>query len=269
MANSNPSNFKVLIHPEDYLKRLELDEEPPTLKYLNKLHRQHLLKIPFENLDIHYHKRIELKVDSIFHKVMNNRGGFCYELNGIFLHLLKSLGFNCWYASAEVKNEDGWSNDFDHMIIIVNVEGQHYLVDVGFGDLIIQPKKIILNTPQVDYTRYFRFDHDPDSRWVLKESSDNSQYKPKYRFTTEEKGFIQFLEGCNYHQDSPASPFTQNKFITQLFPNGRISLTTRKLKLMLDGEIEQMDISNEDEFLAKLENHFGIDSRRLSLQSLE
>ncbi|GEM_PF-5822393 len=41
MANSNPSNFKVLIHSEDYLKRLELDTEPPTLKYLNKLHRMY------------------------------------------------------------------------------------------------------------------------------------------------------------------------------------------------------------------------------------
>jgi len=269
MAFNSPAEFKVLIDKEAYLARLDLLVEPPTLKYLKKLHKQHLLNIPFENLDIHYHKRIELKIETIFHKIMNNRGGFCYELNGIFLHLLKALGFNCWYASSEIRKEEGWSVDFDHIIIIVAMDDAHYLVDVGFGDLFIQPQKIIETIPQVDYTRYFRFDKDPDDRWVLKRSKDNSQYHPEYRFVLEEKGFIQFLARCNYHQESPKSHFTKNKIISQLFSNGRITLTSRKLKPSLNGEVKEIELTNEDEFLANLENHFGIDSKKLVLQNFE
>ncbi|MEQ8548475.1 MAG: arylamine N-acetyltransferase [Cyclobacteriaceae bacterium] len=174
-----------------------------------------------------------------------------------------------FHELPEIKREEEWSADFDHIIIIVAMDDGQYLVDVGFGDLFIQPIKIVEHIPQVDYTRYFRFDKDPDDRWVLKLSKDNSLYQPKYRFILEEKGFIQFLARCNYHQESPNSPFTQSKLITQLFPNGRITLTTRKLKLSLNGEVKEFELTNEEAFMANLENHFGIDSKKLILQNFE
>jgi arylamine N-acetyltransferase len=74
---------------------------------------------------------------------------------------------------------------------------------------------------------------------------------------------------CNYHQESDKSTFTQNKLITQLFSNGRITLTDRKLKIELDGILNEKPIMNEDEFLSKLEHHFGIDSRKLIMSRFE
>jgi len=252
-----------------YLKRIGLEKEGPSLQFLKKLHRNHLLSIPFENLDIHYKKRIELKPKNIFEKLMGNRGGFCFELNGIFLLLLKSLGFNCWYVSSEVKLKDNWSPEFDHIMIVVNLNDAFFLVDVGFGELFAQPLKLAVDVPQVDYNKYFRFKHDPDERWLLQQSSDNALYETKYRFNLEPKGFIQFLERCNYHQDSANSHFSQNKLITQLFPNGRITLTSRKLLLGLNGENEEINLMNEEEFLAKAQHHFGIDTKALILQRFQ
>lgn len=253
------------IDVDAYLKRLDLQHEVPTINYLKKLQKAHLLNIPFENLDIHYGSKIILDYVKIFQKVvMNHRGGFCYELNGLFYHLLYHLGFDCYVIAAQVYSEQTqeFGKPFDHLVIIVTIDSQQFLVDVGFGDGPISPLKITKNV-QMDYTRYWRIDTDPDENLILKVSNDTSYFQTKYLFTTEEKQLIQFMEMCEYHQSSPGSPFTQKKLISQLTPNGRVTLTERKLKILDLGEVTEKDIMHEDEFLSKLEHHFGINHRQL------
>jgi N-hydroxyarylamine O-acetyltransferase len=78
-----------------YLERIGYKgSTEPTIGLLSALQKKHLLNIPFENLDIHYKTPIELDIAIIFEKVViKKRGGFCYELNGIFHELLNSIGF--------------------------------------------------------------------------------------------------------------------------------------------------------------------------------
>ena len=82
-----------------YLERIGFQGNlAPSLDLLKKLQRTHLMHVPFENLDIHRGQPIVLDTDKIFEKVVHHRrGGFCYELNGLFFHLLATLGFqlNC------------------------------------------------------------------------------------------------------------------------------------------------------------------------------
>lgn len=261
---NKPKALKIDVNA--YLDRIRVKRAEPTLAFLKTLQKAHLLSIPFENLDIHYGSKIILDYQKIFDKVVNRkRGGFCYELNGLFYHLLYHLGFDCFVISAEVKNEesDQFGRPFDHMAIVVQLENEKWLVDVGFGDGIISPLKIKVGEVQMDYTRYWKIDTDPDERLILKVSNDTSFYKTKYRFTIEERQLIQFIEMCEYHQKSAESAFTQKKLVTQLTPNGRITLTDRKLKILELGESRESDIMHEDEFLSKLENHFGISSQQL------
>lgn len=251
---------------EAYLKRIGQSEQAPSLKFLKALQKAHLLSVPFENLDIHYGSKIILDYKRVFEKVvMKKRGGFCYELNGLFYHLLYHLGFDCYVIAAQVfsvqTNEYG--KPFDHMAIIVSLDDQQWLVDVGFGDGPISPIKINVGDVQMDYTRYWRIDTDPDENLILKVSNDNSYYKTKYLFTTVEKQLIQFMEMCEYHQTSVDSPFTQKKLVTRLTNNGRVALTDRKLKILDLGEVSEAGILHEDEFLSKLEHHFGISYRQL------
>lgn len=149
------------------------------------------------------------------------------------------------------------------MAIVVNLNDQQWLVDVGFGDGPISPLKIKVGEVQMDYTRYWRMDADPDENFILKVSNDASLFTTKYLFTTEEKQLIQFLEMCEYHQNSTDSPFTQKKLISLLTNNGRITLTDRHLKIHELGTSSEKSILHEDEFLSKLEHHFGITSRQL------
>ncbi|GAB4253087.1 MAG: arylamine N-acetyltransferase [Ekhidna sp.] len=250
-----------------YLQRIAEKRETPSLHYLKSLHRSHLIHIPFENLDIHYKQRIVLDYQKVYQKVIERgRGGFCYELNGLFYLLLANLGFECHLISAQVKSKETgeFGKPFDHMAVVVRLEDQEWLVDVGFGaNGIITPKKIEKNTVQMDYTRYWRFITDPDENLLLQVSDDTSTFSTMQKMTTDEKQVIEFYGMCEYHQTSPASPFTQKKIATRLTPEGRIILTDRVLKILELGTSREIPILNEDEFLSKLQQHFGISLHQL------
>ncbi|WP_310377983.1 arylamine N-acetyltransferase [Flavobacterium sp.] len=128
---------------QKYLNRIKYYSEVElTKEVMFSLQKQNLLNIPFENLDIPYGKKIKLDLDNIFQKIIiNKRGGFCYKINLLFNELLKEIGFNTFLISGRVYNENGtYRQEFDHMAIIAIIailESKLYLVDVGFGELIL------------------------------------------------------------------------------------------------------------------------------------
>lgn len=261
---NSPKTPKIDV--DAYLGRISQKKEVPSFRYLKELQKAHLIHIPFENLDIHYGSKITLDYRKVFDKVVTRkRGGFCYELNGLFYHLLSNLGFDCYVISAEVKSRDSgeFGRPFDHMAVLVFIDDEMWMADVGFGDGIINPLKIEVGEVQMDYTKYWRIEKDPDENLILKVSKDTSHYESVLRFTTKEKQLIQFIEMCEYHQTAVASPFTQKKLVTRLLPNGRVTLTDRKLKISELGEISESNILHEDEFLSKLNHHFGISFEQL------
>ena len=230
------------------------------------LHRAHLLHIPFENLDIHYQKKIILDYDKIFRKVIKQkRGGYCYELNGLFFHLLHNLGFEVQLISAQVRNDETgeFGKEYDHMALIVKIDGEEYLVDIGFGKGMIYPKKIEEGLVQMDYTDYWRFTKDIDDNYLLQCSENASTFSSKYLFRKEAKELIQFLEMNEFQQTDPRSSFLQKKMITKLTETGRITLTSRSFKSSKLGVITETEISNEDEFLSLLHQHFSISRNQL------
>jgi N-hydroxyarylamine O-acetyltransferase len=124
-----------------YLKRINYSGPViPAAETLRHLQLAHLLSVPFENLSIHSHQPIVLDDEALFDKIVSRRrGGFCYELNGLFAALLRALGFDTRMLSASVANAKAeWGPEFDHMTLLVTLE-QRWLADVGFGDSFIEP----------------------------------------------------------------------------------------------------------------------------------
>ena len=253
-----------------YLERIGARRQyHPSLPFLRDIHRHHLYTVPFENLDVAHKRKIILDVHKTYNKVvLCKRGGFCYELNGLFFHLLAQLGFDCYMIGARVFRDDGsLGPPLDHAAVLVRLRGEEWLVDVGFGDSFLSPKRIVPYEVQVDYNRYFKLETDPDDNYILMMSDDGVDYSPKYWFSTQRKEYIEFLEMCEYHQTSPDSPFTRKKMITQATKSGRITLTDRRLKLTQLGEVNEIHLLNNDEFYSKLEQHFGITKQMLSKSS--
>ncbi|MFY0605480.1 MAG: arylamine N-acetyltransferase [Cyclobacteriaceae bacterium] len=260
----------IPINTQAYLDRLGISAAQPDLRFLRTIHRSHLLKIPFENLDVHYGQKIILDIDKIFAKIINQkRGGVGFELNGLFYHLLSKLGYDAHILSCHVFQDGSYSPDFEHMVILVNLDGDQYLCDVGFGGLITIPKKLTLRQAQLDYTLYYKFEKNPDDEWILMSSKDNSVFQSVYKFVLEPRELIQFIPRCNQLQDLPDSKWKKAKFISQQFHEGRITLTDRLLTKQLFGETQQKHILNEDEFHTKLKEHFDIDFKELINQKFD
>src|SRR5512135_1434001 len=91
-----------------YLRRIQYHGPlVPTRSTLNTLQTTHLLTVPFENLDIHLKRPLSMKEGDLFKKIVTRRrGGFCYELNGLFAALLRALGFEVNLLSARCINAD-------------------------------------------------------------------------------------------------------------------------------------------------------------------
>src|SRR5260370_5575639 len=138
--------------PEAYLERIGYRGPTlPSLNVLRKLHRRHLLSIPFENLDISLHRPIVLSEAAFYDKIIkSHRGGFCYELNGSFALLLKRLGFNVSMLSSRVERKGGrFGPDFAHMTLLVQLKDPS-LADAGFEDALTETKEPNISIPPTD-----------------------------------------------------------------------------------------------------------------------
>src|SRR4030095_3346127 len=141
-----------------YLARIGLTDSDlaPEVENLRLLQRSHLLAVPFENLNIHWKRPIVIDTARFYDKIVGEkRGGFCYELNGAFNELLRSLGFKTRLVSARVFNGVEHGPEYDHAAILVTIGEKEYLTDVGFGDFTAEPLRFVLNENQQDTAGVF------------------------------------------------------------------------------------------------------------------
>ena len=243
-----------------YLARIKFDGElRADLRTLKNLHRQHLLNIPFENLDVHYKRPFDLKPANVFRKVVNNgRGGFCYEVNSLFNDLLKTIGFKTRIISGKVITDAGKPGpEYDHMAIIVRLR-QNYIADIGFGDLFIEPLKLTSGI-QYDGRNYFKIEPSEESEFEIFMSSDGKHYARKYIFTLKETPISLFESACKEKQVSPDSHFVKNTICTRLTDTGRITVYNEKFTETIGDEKVQTIIHSDSDLRKILKTRFGID----------
>lgn len=243
-----------------YLERIgSRGTDRPDLEGLVRLHRSHLMAVPFENLHIRARIPIELDVERLFDKVVRQRrGGFCYELNGLFAELLEHLGYRLARVQGQVyeQRRQRYGPPFDHMALLVDVGEERYLVDVGFGDLFMSPLPLRVDEPLDDGGRTFRIIHDGSGQLVLKRSNGRSDV-PVYRFSTDDHPFADFAPMCRHHQTSPHSHFTQRTVVSMALPDGRVTLTQRRTIITRNGSREERS-HDETGFREALWAHFGM-----------
>jgi N-hydroxyarylamine O-acetyltransferase len=227
----------------------------PSPAVLADLQLAHLLTVPFENLSIHTGEEIRLCPDWLFDKVVRRRrGGFCYELNGLFAELLVDLGFPVERLAARVFRADGSLGiPFDHLCLRVTAGGRAWLVDVGFGDNFALP--LVLDDPreQGDGRRRYRIEPDGDER-ILWTGSRRS-----YRFGLTPFALGDFESGRCYHTTSPESHFTARRLISLLTPEGRVTLRDdRRIDSTGDDQREE-PVAEAREWRRLAAERFGID----------
>lgn len=245
-----------------YLERINYQgSREPNLEVLQQLQWAHLQHVPFENLDIHYHRPIIIDKARVFEKIVaNKRGGFCYELNGLFGELLLQLGFDVKKISARVYDKSkGYGAEFDHLALLVTVEEQVYLTDVGFGDFTHTPLKLELNTIQQDVRGEFVInEYEYEGKYLRVCKKVKGQLIPQYLLTTIGRGWTDFKDMCHYHQTHPDSHFTQSKLITITKKEGRVTLSSKALKIIENEKVRKIELNRSTEFEEYLWDYFKI-----------
>ncbi|MGH2404722.1 MAG: arylamine N-acetyltransferase family protein [bacterium] len=242
---------------DSYLRRIGYDgPQAPTQATLWAVHAAHIEAVPFENLDIHAGRPIVLDEDALFDKIVRrHRGGFCYELNGLFSVLLTELGFRVTRLSAGVLDDAGvFGPEFDHMTLLVDLENR-WLADVGFGDAFWEPLRLDDPHEQTQRGRRFTIAHDGHLGTL---HFEYAQGKPEgYRFSFQPRQFVEYESMCHYHQTSPDSPFTRGRFVTKATPTGRITLSETRVIVTERGQRNERLLA-EGEWERILQEEFGI-----------
>jgi len=158
-------NVGFSVDVDAYLARIgAVATDPvPTLQHA------HLRSVPFENLSIHLDDPLSLDPAALEDKIVaRRRGGFCYELNGLFSLLLAELGHTVELLSARVHGDAGFGPPLDHLALRVG----DLLVDVGFGAHSVFPLRLDTQAEQPDPGGTFRIvPADHGERVVLKDGT--------------------------------------------------------------------------------------------------
>lgn len=241
-----------------YFERIGYDGvATPTIETLRQLHRLNLRAVPFENLDIHLGRPLSLDPDVLFDKIVRRRrGGFCYELNGLFAEMLRVLGFDLDLLSARVAHPDGsFGREFDHLLLRVRIDARDWIADVGFGDSFLEPL-LLYGYEQNCCGTVYLIDTPQDTLLLLRQ--ENGHWRQQYLFTTTPRRLEDFREMCVYHQTSPMSSFTRGRIISRATASGRITLSDMRLIETSGGDRQERGLDSDGAYLQILQERFGI-----------
>lgn len=205
-----------------YLKRIDAVAAPPSLENLRTLQEKHLQHVPFETLSLHLGEPIDLSPDRLLNKIVDRkRGGFCYELNRAFAGLLEHLGYGVQFIMTRPFKADGeLAPPFAHLALKVQLDGQDFLVDVGFNDGSVHPFPLVEGHIENGCTLQKAGDV-----WTYIDLKNN---KKLYVFDEQEHPFEAFFEMCRHYATHEDSGFRKKLFCGFQVPDHKAYLTDHK-----------------------------------------
>ena len=244
----------------DYCARLGLDPNAvtaPTRATLARLQEAHVTSVPFETLAIvgdPYGPRegegVILELQHLYNKIVEReRGGYCFELNGLFHWLLAKIGFDVDRVAARVLTDGQARPPANHLVNVVELD-QRYVVDVGTGPPQLREPLPLHGSPQTDAlrnsSRITEADRpDADYRDDLRTPDDN-EWTPRYVFDDISRDLNYFAATNHFLQTAPESPFTGTLSVALSTNTGYRKLSGETLtEVTMDGSFERTVSSSE------------------------
>jgi N-hydroxyarylamine O-acetyltransferase len=229
----------------------------PVANVLRNIHHAWNHAVPFENFDIHLDRKIVLSPEALFEKIVRrNRGGFCFEQNGLLADLLRSLGFNTTLCAAAVIGPTGeLSPDFAHLCLLVEVEDKKYVADIGFGEYSAYPLLFEPEVVQGAAPEQYKIAADGD-RFRSLRVNDVPGWPKGYSFSTIPRELTDFTAMCEYFQSSPDSLFRKRRLCTRRRVGGRDTLTDGELIETTNGKKSAVPLDSEETYAAALRDRF-------------
>jgi N-hydroxyarylamine O-acetyltransferase len=242
-----------------YLERI--DYAGPRLKTrqaLEGLHLAHVTHVPFENLDILLSRPIRLDLDSLQAKlVRDRRGGYCFEQNALFAAALEEMGFAVTRLAARVRFGASRLLPRTHMLLRVDVDGEPFLADVGFGGAgLLHPIPLRAGHAVRQFAWSYRLAED-SGLWIL-QSLNGGNWADLYTFTLEPQFPVDYEMANWFTSTHPDSVFTRLLLVQLSMPDARYHLNNRVLSVERGGQVETCTMEDDEALRGVLAETFGL-----------
>lgn len=247
---------------QKYFERIDFNEQLSfSGDYLSKLISKHFQKIPYENLDILNQVELQYNPDDLYNKIITNgRGGYCFELNGILGHLIRSLGFEVIDCMARFLYNEQTIPMRRHRILVVKTDDGDYMCDVGVGmECSRIALKMVEDFVQEDGFCSYRFKKEKFFGWVLYQKKPSEDWEKFFSFTLEEQLDIDFIMPSFYCEKHKDSIFNKTPILSIRTPDGRITCNDHTFKIFKGLEVvDSFDIVDENQFNEYIERVYNI-----------
>lgn len=245
-----------------YFERIKYTgTEEKTLQNLSALQKGHLFNIPYETIDQMNGVPLSLDPDDLYNKIiLGNRGGYCFETQGLLYYLLSSLGYDVVQYAGRFMNEPGVIQMRRHRILIVTLDGKRYLCDVGMrAETSRVPLELTDGLVQTDGVGLYRFESDDFYGHVLYQKLSDKEWKPLYAFTEEVQIDDDFVMPSFYCEKHPNSPFNKILKIAIYTRDSNLNIVDNVYKVYKMGKcVEEHIIESREEARMMLKEKFGI-----------
>ncbi|MDR0350132.1 MAG: arylamine N-acetyltransferase [Coriobacteriales bacterium] len=249
-----------------YLARVGLTDTrlAPTRESLDTLIYAHQLAVPFDTLDSSdFGLVVSLATRDIFEKLITRRrGGYCFELNGLFDKLLGALGFTTRSCLARAVINRDYLPPCLHRMPIVELDGVLHLADVGFGGPLPAsslPLEVGIHTDRLG--ERFRLSRDAPSSWLL-ERQTGEAWQRLLLFDDLPRLEVDFVTPNYYCCMAPDSHFVLNRIVNLRTPGGATQIFNTTFKQTTKGETTERPIAEAADLRDLLAQHFGITIHR-------
>jgi N-hydroxyarylamine O-acetyltransferase len=217
--------------------------------------------IAFENLDPWLRRPVVLDIGAVYRKlVQDGRGGFCFEHNLLLGHALRTLGFTVLDLAARVRWNvpDDQPRPRTHMVLVVTIGVQRYLVDTGFGGhTLTAPLRMDRRSPQVTPHGAVRLQYEGGLYTPLVDVQGG--WRPLYSFDLQPQRAPDYEMACWYLCNHPSSVFRGQLMAARPLADGRLALRNRELTFYgLDGRVESETLPTAALVCDVLSSRFGI-----------
>lgn len=247
-----------------YFKRIGFEGKPErNLDTIKELHFLHPQAIPFENIDPFLEVPVELTLPCVFQKmVKQGRGGFCFEQNLLFGAVLNTLGFDLVGLSARVFWEigEGEIRPRDHMLLLLDLDGIKYLLDVGFGSASFS-SPLVLDQDGIQDTGDYQYRISLVLGFYYLEIMIKSSWRLMHRFGLEHQMLPDYEVVSWYLCTFPKSVFIKDLMVARSFLGGRYALHNNQFTVHKKNEasvkrplhtVEELIGILQEKFLIKL-----------------
>ena len=243
----------------EYFSRIGLSQPSDiTIESLKAIHQHQHRSIPFENFDVIHGLPIQLTADALHEKlVVNQRGGYCQELNGLLLNVLTHLGFEVRSLLGRV-HLAGEPTGRSHRVTMVTIDDKQWLVDAGFGTFTPRaPLLLETDVEQSNDLQTFRFIED-ELYGLLLQIKQGEEWMKVYSLDMTHV-CANDLESSNFFtSNSPKSIFTSNCIAALPIEEGIVTLLNQTIKVTKNGITEEWSLEDEASYFAALQTYFGL-----------